>query len=131
MEAGERVYDLMVRLYEEKFDTTSRGWQIKDYLEAMYDSNLFENAAISILNKKYFFINNSQCRFPNPNSYDDYDHFDGVEFEMGLFSDDSEIRVSEEECLSFIKEAVFLYEKKHPDRKGFLDESFERTTLGR
>lgn len=131
MKAGKIIYDLMVRLYDEKLDTTSRGWQIKDYLEAMYDSNLFEDAAISILNKKDFCISNSQCRFPNPNSYDDYDHFDGVEFEMGLFSDDSEIRVSEEECLSFIKEAVLLYEKKHPDRKGFLDESFERTMLGR
>lgn len=44
----------MVRLYAEKFDTNSHGWQIKDYLETMYDYNLFEDAAISILNKKRF-----------------------------------------------------------------------------
>ena len=119
-----------MRLYDEKYGTDSEGWQIKDYFGTMYESDLFEEAVINILNKKDFCINNSQCRFPNPNSYDDYDHFEGVEFEMGLFSDDSEIRVSEEECLSFIKEAVFSYEKKHPNRKGFADKLFEETKLG-
>ena len=119
-----------MRLYDEKYSTDSEGWQIKDYLDTMYLSNLFEEAVISILNKKDFCINNSQCRFPDLNSYDDYDHFDGVEFEMGLFNDSSEIRVSEKKCLSFIKEAVSLYEEKNPNRKGFAEIFFEKTKLG-
>lgn len=119
------------KLYDYKYDESCHGWQVKDYFGSMYRSGRLEEAVKKILNKEDYCIDSVQCRFPDISSYDDYDHFDGVEFEMGLFSDGSEIRVSEEECLSFIKEAVLLYEKKHPDRKGFLDESFERTMLGR
>ena len=117
-------------LYCDKYDYNTYGWQIRDYFFLMYNDGLFENAVKEILRKHDYCINNVQCRFPNFSSYDDYDHFEGVEFEMGLFSDDSEIRVSEEECLSFIKEAVFSYEKKHPNRKGFADKLFEETKLG-
>ena len=118
-------------LYEYKYDENLYGWQVKDYLSAMYRSGRLEEAIKKILSKENYCIDSMQCRFPDLSSYDDYDHFEGVEFEMGLFNDDSEIQVSEKECLSFIKEAVILYEKKHPNRKGFLDESFERTILGR
>ena len=82
------------------------------------------------MHKEDYCLDVLQCRFPNNNSYDNYDHFEGVEFEMGYFDDDSEIRISENECLSFIKEAIFLYELKHPDRKGFADIDLKKTILG-
>ena len=118
-------------IYKEFYGTDEHGWQIKDYFNGMYQSGKLEFAIKKILNKEDCCFNVLQCRFPDDHSCEEYDHFEGVEFEMGYFDDDSEIIVSEKECLTFVEEAIFLYEEKHPDRKGFADADLEKSTLGR
>lgn len=118
-------------LYKSRYGMDEYGWQIKSYFVDMYRDGRLEIAVKRILEKEGYSVNTVQCRFPEENSYDDCDHFEGVEFEMGRFDDDSEIRVSEEECLAFVKEAISLYESRHPDRKGFADADLAKSTLGR
>ena len=120
----------MEYLYFEKYDTSTYGWQIKEYFYIMYNDGLFEIAVREILKKNDYCINYTQCIFSENAVYEGEDFFEGVEFEMGALSDDSAIQVSEKECLSFVKEAVLSYEKRNPNRKGFADKFFEETKLG-
>ena len=118
-------------IYPYPFGTDVYGWQIKDYFNAIYRSGHLERAIKEILKKEGYSLDYNQCMFPEDNSYDDYDHFEGVEFEMGYMDDESSIIVSEKECLSFVKEVIFLYENMRPDRKGFADADLAKSTLGR
>lgn len=120
----------MKDLYCEKYDTSTYGWQIKDYFFLMYNDGLFEIAVKEILREHDYCINDTQCIFSKNDVYENEDFFEGVEFDMGSPRHDSEIQVNEKECLSFVKEAVLSYEKKNPNRKGFADRFFEETKLG-
>ena len=121
----------MKDLYFEKYNESTYGWQIKDFFYLMYNDGLFETAVREILKKNDYSIDYTQCIFSENDVYEGEEFFEGVEFDIASFSDDSAIQVSEKECLFFIKEAVCSYEKRKPNRKGFADKFFEETKLRR
>ena len=119
----------MKDLYFERYNESTYGWQIKDFFYLMYNDGLFETAVREILKKNDYSINYTQCIFSENAVYEGEEFFEGVEFDIASFSDDSAIQVSEKECLFFIRDAVCSYEKRKPNRKGFADKFFEETKL--
>lgn len=89
---------------------------IKSYFDLMYNDDLFLTAAESIIQKHSFMRDGVYCFFPDMNSYDESEHFEGVEFAVGYpYSEADTINVSEEICYHYCRLACERYLKIHPE----------------
>ncbi|WP_337024077.1 MULTISPECIES: ribonuclease toxin immunity protein CdiI [unclassified Pantoea] len=96
---------------------------IKSYFDLMYNDDLFLNAAESIMKKQSFIRDGVYCFFPNMNSYDESEHFEGVEFAVGYPPAEADtINVSEEICFQYCRMACERYLKIHPENAGKLND---------
>ncbi|GKX64737.1 hypothetical protein SOASR032_33060 [Pragia fontium] len=89
---------------------------IKNYFDLMYNDGRFLNAIENIIQKESFVSDGVYCIFPDMNSYDENEHFDGVEFAIGYPpTEEDTIIVSEETCYHYVKQACEKYLKLHPE----------------
>ncbi|WP_434778935.1 ribonuclease toxin immunity protein CdiI [Neisseria sp. Ec49-e6-T10] len=64
------------------------------------------------------------------NSYDEEEHFEGVQFSIGYPpTDEDEIIVSEETCYHYVKLACEKYLKFHPEDKKIINELLKKMPL--
>ncbi|MBA0206316.1 ribonuclease toxin immunity protein CdiI [Pectobacterium aroidearum] len=82
----------------------------------MYEENRFLEA-VKLLSRKWTLnIDGAYCNFPDMNSYDESEHFEGVEFAIGYPPTEEEtIIVSEEICYQYVHLACERYVKFHPE----------------
>lgn len=86
------------------------------YFDRLYeDNNLLE--AIELLSRKWTFnVDGAYCNFPDMNSYDESEHFEGVEFAIGYPpEEDDTVVVSEETCYQYVRLACEKYLQLHPE----------------
>ncbi|QJW53511.1 hypothetical protein HL670_00367 [Serratia plymuthica] len=89
---------------------------IKSYFDLMYNDDLFLNAVESIIKKHSFMRDGVYCFFPDMNSYDESEHFEGVEFAVGYPPSEADtINVSEEICYHYVRLACERYLKIYPE----------------
>lgn len=89
---------------------------IVSYFDRMYGDGKFLDA-IDLLSRKWTLnVDGAYCHFPDMNSYDESEHFDGVEFAIGYPPSDAEsVIVSEDVCYQYVRLACEKYLKLHPE----------------
>ncbi|WP_380184864.1 ribonuclease toxin immunity protein CdiI [Kalamiella sp. sgz302252] len=96
---------------------------IISYFERLYDENKFLEA-IELLSKKWTLnVDGAYCNFPDMNSYDESEHFEGVEFAIGYPPEkDDTVIVSEDICYQYVRLACEKYLRLHPEDTGKVEE---------
>lgn len=103
-------------LFDRPMDPTDSYGVIKNYFDLMYNDDLFLDAVENIIQKKSFMSDGVYCYFPDMDSYEEDEHFEGVQFAIGYPPPEAElITVSEEVCYSFVRLACEKYLKLHPE----------------
>ncbi|MCL6373513.1 ribonuclease toxin immunity protein CdiI [Pectobacterium versatile] len=89
---------------------------IVSYFNRMYEEDRFLEA-IKLLSRKWTLnVDGAYCNFPDMNSYDESEHFEGVEFAIGYPpTEDETVIVSEEICYQYVRLACEKYVKIHPE----------------
>lgn len=89
---------------------------IVSYFDRMYEDGNFVDT-IELLSRKWTLsTDGAYCNFPDMNSYDESEHFEGVEFAMGYPpTEDDTVIVSEEVCYQYVRLACEKYLKLHPE----------------
>lgn len=86
------------------------------YFERIFDDNKFLEA-IELLSKKWTLcVDGAYCNFPDLNSFDESEHFEGVEFAVGYPpTEEDTVIVSESVCFYYLKLACDRYLKFYPE----------------
>ncbi|MCC8380935.1 ribonuclease toxin immunity protein CdiI [Xenorhabdus sp. PB30.3] len=89
---------------------------IVSYFERMYEDGKFLDA-IELLSKKWTLsVDGAYCNFPDMDSYDETEHFEGVEFAIGYPpTEEDTVIVTEETCYHYVRLACEKYLKLHPE----------------
>ncbi|MEB6632518.1 ribonuclease toxin immunity protein CdiI [Kluyvera cryocrescens] len=116
-------------LFDLPYIKTDRYLVIKSYFDLMYNDDLFLNAVESIVKKHSFMRDGVYCFFPDMNSYDESEHFEGVEFAVGYPPSEAEtINVSEEICYHYVRQACERYLKIHPENAEMVNSLLDKIT---
>lgn len=103
-------------IFELPYERSEPGWTIRSYFDLIYNENRFLDAVESIVNKGSYILDGIYCNFPDMNSYDESEHFEGVEFAVGYPPDEDDIViVSEETCFEYVRLACEKYLQLHPE----------------
>lgn len=86
------------------------------YFNIMYSDNYFLDVVDSIIKGFGFNTDGAYCNFPDMNSYDESEHFEGVEFAIGYPpTEEDTVIVSEETCFHYVRLACKKYLKLHEE----------------
>jgi len=89
---------------------------IKTYFDLMYNDGVFLMSIESIIKKHSFMRDGVYCFFPDMESYDESEHFEGVEFAVGYPPSEADTTiVSEEICYHYVRLASEKYLRLHPE----------------
>ncbi|RBL86189.1 hypothetical protein DDE05_12060 [Streptomyces cavourensis] len=105
----------MKKLFDQSFDKSDSLWVLKVYFNIIYSDGNFIDAADRISRRWGFSTDGAYCRFPDMNSFDSDEHFEGVEFTYGISPNESTIIVSDKVCVEFLKRACEIYISRHPE----------------
>ncbi|WP_353605272.1 ribonuclease toxin immunity protein CdiI [Enterobacter cancerogenus] len=85
------------------------------YFNIMSSSRNFLEVIEHIVGQVGFNTDGAYCNFPDMNSFDESEHFEGVEFAVGYPPSEAEtVIVSEEACYQYVRLACERYLKLHP-----------------
>ena len=114
-------------LFDSYGDWISSDGIVKNYFNLMYHDNHFLEAIDNITNKQSYFLDGIYCFFPDMESVEQEEHFEGVQFGLGYPLDESElISVSEEVCFHYLKLACEKYLNKHLKDKNIINVYLDR-----
>ena len=86
------------------------------YFDRMYEDGSFIKAIELLSKKSTLSTDGAYCHFPDQNSYDESEHFEGVEFAIGYPPpEDDIIIVSEKECYQYVRLACRRYLDLKPE----------------
>lgn len=106
----------MVGLLNQPYNVQDAEWVVKAYFDRMYDDGRFVEAVSYITRRYGFCIDGAYCNFPDLESLDVEDHFEGVEFSYGYPPGDDEIVVvSEGVCADLLRLSCCAYVERHPE----------------
>ncbi|MCT4714508.1 ribonuclease toxin immunity protein CdiI [Enterobacteriaceae bacterium H18W14] len=89
---------------------------IVGYFNIMSSGRNFLEVIGHIVEQIGFNTDGAYCNFPDMNSFDESEHFEGVEFAVGYPPSEAEIViVSEETCYHYVRLACERYLKLHPE----------------
>jgi hypothetical protein len=96
---------------------------VASYFDRVYEDNKFIEM-LGLLAKKWTMnVDGAYCNFPDMNSYDDSEHFEGVEFAIGYPpTEDDTVIVTEEICYQYVRLACEKYLQLHPEDTGKVNE---------
>lgn len=95
---------------------------ILSYFDRLYEDNkLLE--AMELLSRKWTFnVDGAYCNFPDMNSYDEGEHFEGVEFAIGYPpTEEDTVIISEDIFYQYIRLVCNKYLQLHPEDKDKVD----------
>lgn len=89
---------------------------VVSYFDRMYEGNKFLEA-IELLSKRWTLnVDGAYCNFPDMHSFDESEHFEGVEFAVGYPPSEAEtVIVSEESLYHYIRLACERFVDLHPE----------------
>ncbi|VEG12513.1 ribonuclease toxin immunity protein CdiI [Moraxella cuniculi] len=87
----------------------------KLFFNLVYQDNYFLTVIDYLIDRHGFVSDDIGCVFPDPDSYYEEDHFDGVRFFIG----GQELTVSDDEFKNLLYEACEKYNKIHPNYNFF------------
>lgn len=103
-------------LFENPYDHFDLEGIIKNYFDLMYNEGRFLDAIENIVHKESYMLDGIYCIFPDMNSYDEDEHFEGVQFAVGYPpTDEDTVTVSEETCYHYVRLACEKYLRLHPE----------------
>lgn len=104
------------KLFEMSDVYTGLNEIILGYFNIMSSDRSFLEFIEHIVKKVGFNTDGAYCNFPDMNSYDESEHFEGVEFAVGYPPSEAEtVVVSEETCCFYVRLACERYLKLHPE----------------
>ncbi|MEN4929040.1 ribonuclease toxin immunity protein CdiI [Erwinia billingiae] len=87
---------------------------VASYFDRMYEDDNFIEALELFSNGGSLNKDGAYCNFPDMNSYDESEHFEGVEFAVGYPPSEAEtVIVSQETCYQYVRLACEKYLKLH------------------
>ncbi|MGM3174136.1 ribonuclease toxin immunity protein CdiI [Dickeya lacustris] len=103
---------------------------IVGYFNIMSSDKDFFEVIEYIIKKIGFSTDGAYCNFPDMNSYDESEHFDGVEFAVGYPPSEADtVIVSEETCFKYVRLACEKYLQKHPEDEARIKALLEKMPL--
>lgn len=89
---------------------------IISYFDRMYEDGKFLDT-LELLSKKWTLnVDGAYCNFPDMESFDESEHFEGVEFAVGYPASEADtVIVSEETCYQYVRLACERYLLLHPE----------------
>ncbi|MFP3523291.1 ribonuclease toxin immunity protein CdiI [Pantoea sp. SIMBA_072] len=103
-------------LFGQPYHDDDPVWVVKAYFDRMYNDGGFLRAIELLMIKGALNKDGAYCHFPDMNSYDEEDHFEGVEFAYGYPpEEDDTVIVSEETCYQYVRLACEKYLHLHPE----------------
>ncbi|WP_325169041.1 ribonuclease toxin immunity protein CdiI [Pantoea agglomerans] len=103
-------------LFELPYDYSKNDWIVKSYFNRMYNDRKFMEVIECLANGYGYNTDGSYCNFPDMESYDESEHFEGVEFSSGYPPSEADtFIVSEETCYQYTRLACEKYLKLHPE----------------
>ena len=107
----------MKHLFELPYNHFDIEGTVKSYFDLMYNEGRFIDAIENIINKDSYMLDGIYCIFPDMNSCDEAEHFEGVQFSIGYPSTiENTVTVSEKKCYTYVQLACEKYLKRHPDK---------------
>ncbi|EMD5947468.1 ribonuclease toxin immunity protein CdiI [Proteus mirabilis] len=89
---------------------------VASYFDRMYEDGDFLRAIELLSQGGALNTDGAYCHFPDMSSYDESEHFDGVEFAVGYPpTEEDTVIVSKETCYRYVKMACERYLKIHPE----------------
>ncbi|MFP1761100.1 ribonuclease toxin immunity protein CdiI [Lonsdalea quercina] len=89
---------------------------IVGYFNIMFSDKDFLDVIEHIIKNVGFNTDGAYCNFPDMESYDESEHFEGVEFAVGYPASEADtVIVSEETCYQYIRLACERYLLLHPE----------------
>ena len=86
------------------------------YFNAMFSGRNFLDVIEHIVKRQGFNTDGADCNFPDMNSYDESEHFEGVEFAVGYPPSEADtVIVSEETCYHYVRLACERFLTLHPE----------------
>lgn len=89
---------------------------VVSYFDRMYEDGKFLEVLEFLSKKKTLNVDGAYCNFPDMDSYDEGEHFEGVEFAVGYPPSEADtVIVSEKTCYHYVRLACEKYLKLHPE----------------
>nr|WP_314424690.1 ribonuclease toxin immunity protein CdiI [uncultured Erwinia sp.] len=86
------------------------------YFNIMFSDKDFLDVIEYLVKKIGFNTDGAYCNFPDMESYDESEHFEGVEFAVGYPPSEADtVIVSEESCYQYVRLACKRYLLLHPE----------------
>ncbi|AHK18717.1 hypothetical protein BF17_04735 [Yersinia similis] len=103
-------------LFSQKDVNDGLNLVIVSYFDRMYEDDRFLEVIKYISKKIGFNTDGAYCNFPDMNSYDESEHFEGVEFAVGYpYSEADIVIVNEETCFKYVRLSCEKYLHRHPE----------------
>ncbi len=108
----------MKDLFNLPYDHFSIEGTVKSYFDLMYKEGYFLDAIENIVDRESFMLDGIYCFFPDINSNDEDEHFEGVQFAIGYPpSQANTVTVNETVCNDFVRSACKAFLGFHPEYK--------------
>ncbi|QJT80116.1 ribonuclease toxin immunity protein CdiI [Kosakonia sp. MUSA4] len=89
---------------------------VVSYFNIMASGRNFLEVIECIIGRIGFNTDGAYCNFPDMDSYDESEHFEGVEFAVGYPPSEADtVIVSEKNCYHYVRLACEKYLKLHPE----------------
>ncbi|UDJ80720.1 ribonuclease toxin immunity protein CdiI [Kosakonia oryzae] len=89
---------------------------VVSYFDRMYEDGKFLQVLEFLSKKRTLNVDGAYCSFPDMDSYDEDEHFEGVEFAVGYPPPEADtVIVSEKTCYHYVRLACEKYLKLHPE----------------
>ena len=102
-------------LFGPRYETSVLDDVIKQYFDLMYHDHQFLDAVDCITQKQSYMQDGVYCFFPDWQSPEPEEHFEGVEFGLGYpLQDEDIVRIDEATCYRWVEAACKQYLNRHP-----------------
>ncbi|MCT9978150.1 ribonuclease toxin immunity protein CdiI [Acinetobacter sp. I-MWF] len=106
----------MKHLFDLPYDHFNTEGTVKSYFDLMYNEGRFLDAIENIIDRESYMLDGIYCFFPDMNSSEEEEHFEGVQFAIGYPpSSENTVTVSEEICCKFVRLACEKFLNLHPE----------------
>ena len=107
---------MIKELFSQSDVDTGLNLIVVSYFDIMYEKDRFLDTIENITQKESFVLDGVYCVFPDMDSYDKDEHFEGVEFAVGYPpTEEDTVIVSEETCFHYVRLACEKYLQLHPE----------------
>lgn len=111
-------------------ESLDSSWVVQRFFDEAYDYTDFVWVVALVASRTGYINDDISCRFPDSTSFDEEDHFDGVEFGVDRPSvGPRKVVVTDAECRKWLQEACNRYVRLHPEQADAVDTAINTPSI--